>query len=331
MFVLRSFIMSIKKIIKSVFVLSTVLLTSVSIFAMSPNKTLVYTDSTPVKTSESIDKNSKLHALDIYMQSICKKIFESNNINLMIQWARENSDPSDVNKTIYQIWANGSKQKDLSIGNEPALGRDFYVLPEHLRIKAENDSKLKAEEFFTYTLESLYNSYISTRVEPKLTKEQFKSVISRDKNKAPKLRLMVYSMLYKENCWHSFDLSGMGFWTEKVTKELISTKNATIREMIDILSKTSERNDFFGNCIIGACIAYKKCEELGLSCDIAVYNNHCGVIIDDNGKRYLVNYPAGVLDIAANGIIHKEIIQEINDAKYRKFTILPLNMPFAIR
>ena len=99
--------------------------------------------------------------------------------------------------------------------------------------------------------------------------------------------------------------------------------------MIDILSSTAEKTDFFGNCIIGACIVYKKCEELGLSCDFTRFIGNDGqihytVIINGNAKRYVVNYPAGVLNIAANGIIHKDIIREINDEEYRKFQIMPL-------
>lgn len=325
--------MKIKFYVKSTCALLISFLTSVSSFAMqSPTKMPDFARSMFMEMHKPLSDEIKLAKLDNYMHEICKKIFAPDNTNSMVKWARQHSKPEDVNKTIYQIWENGPKCTKSDINCNSILGKEFYVLPKELRTQASRDSQTKTSTFIKLAIKILYKNYVSNAKAPVCTEEEFKSKIYLNSLKGDNtLRYKVDEMLQQGNCWYSFNQPGTEFWTEKVTKELIGNRNVILREMIDILSKTAERTDFFGNCIIGACIAYKKCEELGLSCDFARFIGNDGqfhytVIINGNAKRYIINYSAGVLNIAANGVIHKDIIQEIDDEEYRKLTIPPLDM-----
>lgn len=306
--------MNIKNYTKTACALLATFLASTPSFAMKPTKMPGFTSGMFMKMPKSLNEEAKLAKLDSYMQVICAKIFAPDNTNPMVNWARQHSRPRDVNRTIYQIWASGARRTEASIDSDPALGRDFYVLPESLRKIAVENSKFQTKKYINLATALLCNT-------PNVSKTESKTLYE---SRNRELRKKVDDLLHQGDCWYSFDQPGMGFWTEKVKKELIGNRIITLREMIDILSQTAERKDFFGNCIIGACIAYKKCEELGLSCDFAVRNGHYGVIVNSNGKKYIVNYPVGVLNIVANGAIHKNIIEEIDDIKYNVFEIIPL-------
>ncbi len=96
---------------------------------------------------------------------------------------------------------------------------------------------------------------------------------------------------------------GMTSWTYKMLHDngLVSS-STTIKEIREKFRGIEAREDFFGNCFIGAIIAANKCEELGLEWFIACAgdNEHWECFVFADGRMYMVNFIQSVYNLVYN-------------------------------
>lgn len=278
--------MNFKDFVKKSCIVSLALLSTGSSFAMNPGRML------PTNTPENVQpvEDRRITDLRNYMNGLVNKIYDPNNTNDMVRWARAHSnDPAEVNRIIYQLWANGANPSANVVAN---FGDSIYVLPQNLRDLIVEESKLL------------------TNIGEQLTDATMRAACD------------------KRLAWSKSTRPGMGHWTSDYLRLNINnyptllapngSKLIQVRDLINLCSRAANAPDFFGNCIVGACAAYTKCKDLGLECFLMVdQGGHFATLFECNGTKYIVNYPQGVLGIVDN--TSAGVIESLKDFQKRYF------------